>query len=264
VDLPGRDSSGESASTDPIVSPFTGTHFARLMLQRHDGWTGFAYLCWSSASLELLDRCKDRFLSPAELRLAQQFHFDRRRRAFLLGRYCAKEALAALLRKREFAAIDIIPGVFNQPVIVNPGARASVSISHTDHIAAALAFDSTHPMGLDIERLNEGHIGAIDAQLTSNEKLMTATSSSDGPKTQFVLWTMKEALAKVLLTGLMTPLSIYELAEIVRDRKSWRATFKNFGQYQAAALSVHGHIIAVALPRKTDLTVDIFRNGTWI
>ena len=241
------------------MNPFAGTHFAKLVLHRSGGWSGIAYMCWSSAPLSILDRCKDQFLSLAEMRLVNDLRFDRRRRSFLLGRYCAKESLGALLCRRDFASIDVVPGVFTQPVVLNSGPRASVSISHTDHRAAALAFDSTHPMGLDIEHVDGDKTGAIEAQLTASEKMIADSLSQDRIETRFVLWAMKEALAKVLLTGLMTPLSIYELATMAFDHHVWRATFRNFAQYQAVALLVHRHVVAVALPRKTDIKIAMLR-----
>jgi 4'-phosphopantetheinyl transferase len=240
-----------------MVSRFAGTHFAKLMLQRPGGWTGLAHICWSSVPLEILDRCKDQFLSLAESRLATDLKFDRRRRTFLLGRYCAKESLAALLHRRDFTSIDVIPGVFAQPVVLNSGSRASVSISHTDDSAAALAFDSTHPMGLDIECLDEEKASAVEAQLTAKEKIMVASLSQNRSEARFVSWAMKEALSKVLLTGLMTPLPIYEIATMVTEDDVWRATFRNFGQYQAVALLVRRHVVALALPKNTQIQISM-------
>jgi 4'-phosphopantetheinyl transferase len=213
--------------------------------------------------LQILEQYKDQFLSSAELSLAHKLSSERRRCDFLLGRYCAKRSISALLGEQQLASIDIAPGVFNQPVVRGIIGQCNVSIAHAPGIAAALAFDCAHPMGLDIERLDSDNVSTIESQLTSHERILVDSCSLERVEAHFVLWTMKEALAKILLTGLMTPLSIYEVDVLTRQKKSWRGTFKNFAQYHAAAVSARGYVVSLAFPRRTVAEVAMLRKQSF-
>jgi len=148
---------------------------------------------------------------------------DARRHTFLLGRYCAKQALRAALGTDNRPQISILPGVFGQPLVQEATKpRVGVSISHTTNIGGALVFDTAHPMGLDIACADEEMDLAIRAHLTERENDLIKWPSSQYCR-PIIAWTIKEALAKILLTGLMTPLPIYEISELHFESGLWTA-----------------------------------------
>ena len=106
---------------------------------------GGGLFCWSS------------FLAPAK--------------EFVLGRYAAKLALQCLLQEAGFKAIEIGPGVFEQPLISYLSAKVpDVTISHCDEIAVALAFPAGHPMGVDVEQIDPARLIAIQSQMSPVER----------------------------------------------------------------------------------------------
>jgi phosphopantetheinyl transferase len=196
---------------------------------------------------------KDTFLHPDEILLNEKHLVEARQYSFLLGRLCAKEALVGLIGRDSRTSIAVLPGVFQQPVVrATHGINACVSISHTNRIAAALAFDEAHPMGVDIEVVTQEQAATIETKLTHREKRLIAHYRRKPHELFFVIWTMKEALAKVLRTGLMTDPSILEITELFAEKESWRGIFGNFAQYGAHAFALRDHIFAFALPRRTN------------
>lgn len=229
-----------------------GTQVRTLRLSRPGGWTGTAYFCWSDLSLAIVKEQKETFLHQEEILLTEKFVVEARQYSFLLGRLCAKEALAGLIGRDERASIAILPGVFGQPVVrAIAGVNACVSISHTNRLAAALAFDEAHPMGVDIEAVTPEQAASIETKLTHREKRLLAHFGRETHEIFFVMWTMKEALTKILRTGLMTDPSVFELSELFAERHSWRGSFGNFAQYGAHAFAVGDHIFGFSLPRRT-------------
>jgi 4'-phosphopantetheinyl transferase len=71
------------------------------------------------------------------------------------------------------------------------------------------------------------------------------------------LWTIKEALSKVLCTGLMTPMQIYNLTAFQPiDSGTWEALFQNFGQYKAVTWIGSLHVLSVVLPKRSRLALE--------
>jgi 4'-phosphopantetheinyl transferase len=74
------------------------------------------------------------------------------------------------------------------------------------------------------------------------------------------LWTSKEALSKILCTGLTSPIQIYSLAEFNLIRLgTWEGLFQNFGQYRAMASIGSSYALSIVLPRNSAVggTCDI-------
>lgn len=177
-----------------------------------------------------------------------------RQQSFLAGRYCAKEALGLFTGIRDPQAIDIVPGVFNQPVVTGEHVQdASISVAHTRRLGAAIAFDKSHPMGLDVELVTPDSRTLIASELTNHERALVGQCSHLSPA-EVGFWTMKEALAKAIGTGFTVPLSILEVSTLSFDGPSLRTTFTNFGQYQGYGFSAGDHMFALALPRGTQFT----------
>ncbi len=81
------------------------------------------------------------FLGPRENAYFSTLRFARRQQSYLLGRYAAKLALRDLLAEPDLRAIEIVRGVFEQPVVQCARShRWCVSISHADSLAVVVAF----------------------------------------------------------------------------------------------------------------------------
>ncbi len=176
----------------------------------------------------------DSILHPDEHR---EFKSQKRQQEYVRGRYAAKRALGG-----DFA---VLSGVFQQPYVV--GTNLGVSISHSGKWAAALAFPESHPMAIDIERIDPKRHKAIESQMTDRELAMIAEVENG----HFVFWTAKEALSKVLRCGLMTSFKILE----IDTAGSNEATFKHFPQYKAHSFFKEDLVCTIVLPKNVPLSL---------
>jgi len=148
-----------------------------------------------------------------------------------------------------------VRGVFEQPIVQY--ARNSgygVTISHAGPVAVALGYPAGHPMGIDIERLDQARYETIVSQLSDREMTLVETAGVDRLDVATAFWTAKEALAKVLTTGLMTPFQVYNLSEFrLTDAGTWEGLFQNFAQYKVKAWIGSLYAFAMVLPKRSEL-----------
>jgi 4'-phosphopantetheinyl transferase EntD len=222
-----------------------------------------ATFCVSRCSHERVEGACRQFLAAAEEAVWRNFAFPRRQRSYLLGRYCAKEAVACQASLSELKGFEIGSGVFQQPVVRGAGrAGIQVSISHSDTWAAALAFDESHPMGLDMEQVHPERSDTIRSQLTTSELAVVAASPLRVDAALTLAWSVKEALSKTLKTGLTTPLQVFELSACSWEASALACEFTSFGQYRALGLLVSEFAIGLVLPRRSQLgcSLEAFRS----
>lgn len=226
-----------------------------LQLQRDgeplDGFIGFSF---ASQYQDLAGTLRT-FLHPHEERHWVEAKSDERRSSYLLGRHAAKQALAGCLHEDNWRQIEIAWGVFGQPLVrYGTTVPPEISIAHTRGAAVAVACQAGHPIGVDLEHTAPPRaVGAGDVCVPSERALLLQTGHTH-PGDLLLLWTIKEALAKVLRCGLMTPLAILQIEALeASDADTYVALFKNFAQYNAVAWVLESHILAIALPRRTDV-----------
>lgn len=203
------------------------------------------------------------FLHPGEMRFLAGLPAARRRHSYLLGRYAAKRALAAVLPDLAPAIIEIVPGVLDQPV-VRHGARepVDVSISHCDSMACAVAFPAVFPMGVDVEQVEPGRADVMRSQILPEELALARAATASEAAACTLVWTVKEALSKALRCGLTVPFELLALERIESGRGSNGAGslvggFRNFGQYGFHAWVTEGFVLALVLPRRSTLESDL-------
>jgi 4'-phosphopantetheinyl transferase len=197
-------------------------------------------------------------LHTIEYQRYESFNSEVRKASFLLGRYCAKKAIASLYNIQSLNQIYIDSGIFNQPVIKLPNIpNMRVSISHDGVSAVALAFPEEHPMGIDIESIDEDKSSEVSARFTLHEKTLYYGIDNSKIEIDTILWTAKESLSKALKTGLTTGLDIMELGTLEKvNQRYFRGTFTNFFQYQTISI-IHGNkVITLLLPRKSIVELD--------
>jgi phosphopantetheinyl transferase len=206
-----------------------------------------------------LEKDVDSFLHDKELQYFSTRKFEKRKKDYLTGCYVAKSVVAEYLNETDLAAIEIESGLFNQPVVKYEGWNIpGVSLSHSHEWSAALSFPLGHPMGLDIEKLDFQKLDILKSQMTEYEIDLIQESGMDKSEGYCQIWTMKEALSKVLGCGLTVPFSVLEIAK-PRFQKNGkgRCYFKNFGQYKCHSWIIKGYALSIVLPKKTEINLDI-------
>lgn len=214
--------------------------------------------CLDSASFEYLNSAADLFLHPKEKAYLKNLKHPRRQKSFLLGRYCAKQAVACNIIDNALTDILIENGIFQQPVVYHPYySNIQVSISHTDLFGAALSFPETHPMAIDIETMCETKMTVMQTQMTSDERKLSSAFSGNELALTTLLWTAKESLSKVLKCGCMIPFELLEV-ETLRDSDHFiMCYFKNFHQYQALSFPLFDNFCSIVYPKKTELKLEL-------
>jgi phosphopantetheinyl transferase len=238
-------------------SETASTYSTSLALIRDEAVT-MAGLCLSKKSFSALKIEHQDFLHPKESVYFNRLSYSKRQQSYLLGRYCAKQAMGAFLQKKDVNLICIENGIFQQPIVqYAPYHGLQISISHTDNFGAAIAFSEAHPMAIDIETIHPNKIATLQTQLTASEQTLLDEYFASKATRFTLLWTMKEALSKILKCGFMVPFEILELAAAVPQAHFIISKFKNFYQYQALSFVFANTACSLVYPKKTRLTVDV-------
>ena len=159
---------------------------------------------------EWLERNAADFLSSQELVRLAELRFPKRRREWLLGRFGAKNLLLGASQQTGWH----VPGVFsvlNQPNGVPFYAREDghplpwlLSISHRDGWAfCALSSDCETKIGVDIERIEPRPDAFLSDYFTEEEQgYARGLDATTRTVWMTAAWSMKEAVLKVMGTGL--------------------------------------------------------------
>lgn len=198
-------------------------------------------------------------LHPHEYHLYNSFLNEQRKKKFVLGRYCAKMALASLFDIKNLNQIYIDSGIFNQPIIKAPNIpNIRVSISHDNQTSIAIAFPEEHPMGIDIESIRADKTSEIEEYfLTPHEMSLGKNLGYTNNIIITIIWTAKESLSKILKTGLTTSFKILEIQSLIYSEDGYfRCTFTNFYQYQTISIIHDDKIITMIYPLHTEVELN--------
>lgn len=240
-----------------MVSDRICTYTIPLILQREDMVLQCGF-CLSGKDFDALKSERHDFLHPKENNCFDSLRYPKRQHSYLLGRYCAKRAISALLSQCDYKNICIDNGIFQQPIVQHPQhSNIQVSISHTDYFGVALAFPEMHPMAIDIETIGINKISTIQTQLTANEQKLWDVAP-ERQAIQFTsFWTIKEALSKILRCGFMVPFEILEISTQIYYEHNMMSEFKNFFQYKALSFIFANTACSLVYPKKTQLILDV-------
>ena len=222
------------------------THYPHLF-HFESNYTACLYL--ASLDLNLLESYAT-YLCHEEQIYFKTLKHEKRQLSYLLGRYCAKQALATYTKYPVSADWHIAPGIFNQPVIVaNPtNLNLSLSLSHSYNYGAALVFPTTYPMAVDLEIIDVQRQKIIHAKCSPRERELV-----NSPSEYFLLWTAKEVLAKVLKTGLGASFKIYEVAEVKDCGQYYESDYVYFSQYRCISW-VWGEVL-ISMVKPNDIAL---------
>ena len=214
--------------------------------------TGKLQIGVAAASMDLfatLDHEYETVLHANEVSYYRSLHIQKRKIDFLLGRFAAKKALEHFLCGCDFSSVEIFSGVFHQPVVRSPSPDGlSVSITHSQGIALALAHPDTHPMGMDVEAIIPSRISVLASEMTPREREFLDANREEQINCYTHAWTAKEALSKVLRVGLACPFEILELGFLKRTGSLREGRFANFGLYKFYCWEVGKFSISIVLP----------------
>lgn len=234
-------------------------YLGEILLERGENNFKAAFCVINEELLELVKETD--LLHPEEKTYYETLKYDRRKKSYLLGRIAAKQAVSKLLGKDQ--AIDSFSiqfGVFNFPVVrYVQHQNIQVSITHCDNLGIALAYPEEHPLGVDVEKIDVDKVETMKALIVDTEyDLISSCSLAEGST---LIWTIKEALSKILKTGLTLEFKILEIETLQKEGTLYISTFKYFSQYKAVSKKVGAYICSVVLPKKTSCDLHIFWNA---
>ena len=185
----------------------------------------------------------------------ERFPDEQRRASYLLGRLAAKRAVQRLVGEVDPASICIGSGVFQFPVVKGEGlSNVQVSISHCEGLGFCAAFPEAHPLGVDVEIMTPANADIVSGQLSLSEKQLIRRKVPDLDYT--VVFSMKEALSKILRTGMMLDFQLLEIDTIAKEGDYLCCTFRHFSQYKAYAFCQGNRVFSLALPGRTSVELD--------
>jgi len=199
-------------------------------------------------------------LHPDEHKYFETLKFSRRINSYLLGRYSAKKAISELTGEDSIKKILIKNGVFNQPIVVcDSYSNIHVSLTHSDDLAAAVAFSDMLVLGIDIEKVSQQINRGVEVEITQNEKGLAYSIPYSYECFLLMIWTIKESISKTLKTGFTIPLNILEVSSIEALEGYFISTFKNFPQYISISFVVEDYVCSITYPKNVEIDIDISR-----
>lgn len=140
----------------------------------------------------------DGILSERERAFFETLRFPKRRTEWLGGRLALKQLVAAACCVADLTQIEVLPQESGKPVLLVGGkpANLSFSITHSGGYAVAAVSKQEDFLGIDLEKIEH----RIDAWANDFFHPSELISRTDVFLT--ALWTQKEALVKLLGTGL--------------------------------------------------------------
>jgi 4'-phosphopantetheinyl transferase EntD len=148
-------------------------------------------------------------------------------------------------------------GVFRQPILKLPfPSTLQLSFTHSESFGMAIIFPEAHPMGVDIEPVSKETMEAAGEIIAPGEWKRLSLLDTDRCNSYVMLWTIKEALSKVMRTGLMSSFLLYEIDMVERNGTIITCTFSHFPQYKSLSWISCNHVWSIVLPKnsKVDLT----------
>ena len=228
----------------------------RILLKREDQdfWASFCVI-----NEELPDLVREiSILHRNEINYYNTLKYDRRKSSYLLGRIAAKKAMIELI-DGDIESLHVDFGVFQFPVVKSfKNHNIQVSISHCENIGTVLAFPEEHPLGIDIEKIQEDPIVAIKDQITDSEQNLILRSQIPFPIGCMVVWTVKEAISKIFKTGLTMDFRMLEIQSLKKEGMVYLSKFSHCVQYKAISYHTGDYICSIVLPKNTEPYLEHF------
>ncbi|WP_010099271.1 4'-phosphopantetheinyl transferase superfamily protein [Ornithinibacillus scapharcae] len=197
-------------------------------------------------------------LGQEEVLEYSSYQVEKRKSEFLFGRYAGKRASADLIGEPDLKKIQITRGVFHQPVLMYEKNKDNiqVSITHTERIAAAISFPERHPFSVDLEYIKESNAEFLSSFIKDAETNLFHDFNESKIQTYTLIWSAKEALSKILKTGLTVSAFIYDLQRVREHDGIYTSEFQHFSQYKVIGFRIGNYICSICLPKNTVIKID--------
>jgi 4'-phosphopantetheinyl transferase len=177
----------------------------------------------------------DDWLGERELTVLEDLRLAPRRATWRLGRWTAKRALASRLCI-PLAAIEVLAAHDGAPEAFAHGRpiEVSLSISHRGERALAVVAEAPARIGCDLEIVEPRSAPFVREWLAPEERrLLAAAGSARAPLLANLMWTGKEAAAKLWREGLRLDLrrAVVRPAEEQLAPDGWAALEVGLGGY---------------------------------
>jgi 4'-phosphopantetheinyl transferase len=189
----------------------------------------------------------DRWLSPWERQRLSEFRVTKRKQDWRLGRWTAKQAVAAYLglsaNAHALATIEIRPADSGAPEILlnDRPAAVSISLTHREGRSVCAVARAAVALGCDLELIESRSHAFLSDYFTAEEQAVVAGAAHNQHfTTAALLWSAKESTMKALREGLrIHPLKITvdlqpQLADFAKGLHSssdgWQALRTSFEQ----------------------------------
>jgi 4'-phosphopantetheinyl transferase len=146
----------------------------------------------------------DDWLGEAERSVLRGLRYERRQLDWRLGRFTAKCTVGSWLGiEPEQVSVLAAPDGAPEAWIDGERAPVSISLSHRDGTAVAVACEPEVAIGCDVELIEPRSDAFVREWLDDDERrVLEATSAARRPLLANVIWSAKEAATKVLREGL--------------------------------------------------------------
>jgi phosphopantetheinyl transferase len=186
------------------------------------------------------------WLHPNEIKYVKQLHYDKRIQSYLIGRIAAKYAIN-YLTSTPMNKICLTNGLMGQPIINNGDTNLQISISHCQNIGAALTFQESFPMGIDIEYIQGVNNEPLKCALNDHEKqLLQLLDKEHEDDLLTAIWSAKEAIAKLLKTGFTISYDVFAVNKLELHKNYFKISFNNFPKYEVMAIKINTYIFSIA------------------
>ena len=194
----------------------------------------------------------DSMLSVQEKKIFDKLKVVSRQREFLAGRYVAKKAIIYNHPHLIHELVSIIHGVWGFPIVQTVGlADTGISIAHTNrHAIALFCPNNTHPIGIDVEEINEENRMLVEKFLLKRELSLLINTSA---VLAIVLWSAKEAAGKALRVGFNVPESLLEVFSIKKIGRMYHIRFSQLPQLNAIARIWNKTSVCISYPSVWEL-----------
>lgn len=210
---------------------------------------------------ELLEDSCSLWLNPSEQELLDEITAPRKKRSYLLGRYAAKLGLSRYLQDSDLLCCSVERGALGQPVVKSTLLDVpEVSLSHSGNHGACIVFPAGQQFALDLEEIKPkgNRSAAIEKHLTEKEKeLYTRLKEEVGEvELLYLIWTVKEALSKVLRCGLTLPFEALGLDSLEWKEGILHSRFTHFTQYRGIGEWKENMALSLVFPWKSKIIVN--------
>lgn len=197
------------------------------------------------------------YISFEEQERANKFHYDKNRETYITSHSILRLILAQRLNVNPLD-ISFQNGINNKPGL--EGDPIYFNLTHTGE-AFAFAVSRDLKVGIDLEEINQNiDIHPItDSFFSIKEREYIFKSETETKNRFFLLWTRKEALLKLLGTGLIDNLSQVEVSE--RENFMYKKSFDDldsdsaFDEHFIYSKQLLNYYFSIAIPQKVSINI---------